>query len=358
MPSALSPAEASRDHASSPVNSLKRRRSTASEDQREDAITENKRQRVNGSNGKASSPPANTSENGVADQPAQTEEHQPQTVYSDANIAPQSPKTARDRRKPSIADEKADKQRSKRLFGALLGNLNQPSDAKQSSRRAEIEARRKSEIKKQDDESLAREAREREKRLEWRRRRQGAVEEDEIAVRHRNLLERARFLVTEAEPRLHYKPWELRPEEEERIEGQVREAGEVVEREVAEWKARTGKNGENGITAREKDVGIGVESANGDRHAGVHSAGASVQAQDVAGGDGVEAIPIDEDATQPMDALPDEVPESENGVSTGVPAESDVQPATYDAQTARPTHEEPHGDVTDVGDDDEETVIY
>lgn len=66
-----------------------------------------------------------------------------------------------ERRKSAAVKAPDEKQRSKRLFGALLGNLNRPSD-RQSKRRAEIEQRKKAELQKQDDERLE----DRQRRLE------------------------------------------------------------------------------------------------------------------------------------------------------------------------------------------------
>lgn len=65
------------------------------------------------------------------------------------------------RRKNTVVKAPDEKQRSKRLFGALLGNLNRPSD-RTSKRRAEIEQRKKAELQKQDDERLE----DRQRRLE------------------------------------------------------------------------------------------------------------------------------------------------------------------------------------------------
>ena len=84
--------------------------------------------------------------------------------------------TRASRKKTGVTDEK---QRSKRLFGAFLGNLNRPSD-QVSKRRAEIEQRRKAELQKQDDERLE----DRQKRLEnlTVQRQKGQIQVDEQNV--------------------------------------------------------------------------------------------------------------------------------------------------------------------------------
>lgn len=80
-------------------------------------------------------------------------------------------------RKPSIADEK---QRSKRLFGALLGNLSQSGDSRTSKRRQEIEVRKKAELQRQDDERLEGRQRRQEKYDAWREVEQARVGEQNV----------------------------------------------------------------------------------------------------------------------------------------------------------------------------------
>lgn len=122
------------------TNGLKRRQSEASEQ-------DNKRQRT--SPGKSSPTIAPKDEGGEGQAQADDNSVKPTQKAGDAREA---------RRKSGVTDEK---QRSKRLFGALLGNLNQPGD-RVSRRRSEIEQRRKAELQKQDDERLE----DRQKRLE------------------------------------------------------------------------------------------------------------------------------------------------------------------------------------------------
>lgn len=59
-----------------------------------------------------------------------------------------------------------------------------------------------------------------------------------MKVRHDNMLHLAHFLCTKTEPRLYYKPWELSPEEQDRIDDQIAEARDVIQRERDEYEDR------------------------------------------------------------------------------------------------------------------------
>lgn len=137
--------------------SLKRRHSEAAE-----AGQESKRQRI--SPGKNSPTTARDDANDGSPKEGATTQEQPNVDQRGA------------RRKSSIADEK---QRSKRLFGALLGSLNQPGD-RTSKRRQEIESRRKAELQRQDDERVEDKLRRQEKHAERRRREQERVDEQNV----------------------------------------------------------------------------------------------------------------------------------------------------------------------------------
>jgi len=145
----------------SSAHGLKRRQSEISEQ-------ENKRQRI--SPGKNSPTAAASS----SSSPSQTR---------DKRDTPRDSKLddSRDSRRKSggVGDEK---QRSKRLFGALLGNLNQPSD-RASKRRQEIESRRKAELQRQDDERLEDKQRRLDAVREHRRKAQEEVDEENVRLR-------------------------------------------------------------------------------------------------------------------------------------------------------------------------------
>ena len=139
-------------------NSLKRRQSELSEQE-----NESKRQRI--SPGKNPPDSIKDDANGqamVSESPTQDK----------STSTPEGPQ-----RKSSKVDEK---QRSKRLFGALLGNLNQPGD-RTAKRRQEIESRRKAELQRQDDERVEDRQRRQEKLAELRRREQVKVDEQAVS---------------------------------------------------------------------------------------------------------------------------------------------------------------------------------
>ena len=60
----------------------------------------------------------------------------------------------------------------------------------------------------------------------------------QMKVRHDNMLHLAHFLYTKSEPRLYYKPWEMSPEEGDRIDDQIAEARETIQRERDEFELR------------------------------------------------------------------------------------------------------------------------
>ncbi|TKA74900.1 hypothetical protein B0A55_03761 [Friedmanniomyces simplex] len=156
----------------------------------------------------------------------ESESNEPPNTLSDA-------KEKEPLRRMSVGTD--EKQRTKRLFGALLGNLNQPSD-RTSKRRLEIEARKKAELKRQDDERHEDKQRRLEELAKHRGKVQKRVDGEGMRIRHAQILNMANFLETSSEPKLHYRPWDLRPDEEDRIDQQIKEAEILVAKEVAEFK--------------------------------------------------------------------------------------------------------------------------
>jgi hypothetical protein len=155
--------------------------------------------------------------------PLPTEENAKETGEGvDDQPSQLSPETKREekkepRRRPNIDD----KQRSKRLFGALFGNNRAAGGDKVSRRRSEIEQRKKAELKKQDEERVE----DRQKRLAklavHRRMEQINVDERNVGTsqrmasgywiltiapqlhtRHENMLDQAQHLKTRAEPQI------------------------------------------------------------------------------------------------------------------------------------------------------------
>ncbi|KAK5740358.1 hypothetical protein LTR17_004621 [Elasticomyces elasticus] len=151
-----------------PENGLKRGRE-------DDVEQESKRQRT--SPGK-NSPTAVKIETETVKQDLSDKHDTPAHEAKSLESKPEQPNTdtTQPRRKGMVTDEK---QRSKRLFGALLGNLNQPGD-RTSKRRQEIEARRKAELQRQDDERVEEKQRRLEALAEHRTTVQKKVDEESV----------------------------------------------------------------------------------------------------------------------------------------------------------------------------------
>ncbi len=173
------------------ANGLKRRQSEAEAEQQE-----SKRQRI--SPGKSSPPTATVKIEAEAEDDVKQESlgkqdtpaHEAKSTESikpepESDEPPKQPETKEEktekeppRRRSVVMDEK---QRSKRLFGALLGNLNQPSD-RTSKRRQEIEARKQAELQRRDEERNVDKLRRLEALTEHRRKVQKKVDEENVSI--------------------------------------------------------------------------------------------------------------------------------------------------------------------------------
>lgn len=87
-----------------------------------------------------------------------------------------------------------------------------------------------------------------------------------MKARHNNMLHLAHFLYTKTEPRLYYKPWEMSPEEEDRIDDQIAEARAAIQRELDEYEDRQEEERmrERRRTPDESTYRGGADSANGE----------------------------------------------------------------------------------------------
>lgn len=141
---------------SPPASGVKRRNSGSTDEQ------EGKRQRT--SPGKASSKPDTPREQDAANE-------EPRRRDSNTDKAPEP------RRKTAAVNEK---DRSRRLFGGLLGSLSQKDNSRTAKRRQEIETRKKAELQRQDDEHAEDKQRRLERLTEKRRRVRRTVDEETV----------------------------------------------------------------------------------------------------------------------------------------------------------------------------------
>ncbi|KAK4941159.1 hypothetical protein LTR10_018832 [Elasticomyces elasticus] len=200
---------------------------------------------------------------------------------AEAMSPPREPEASR--RKSSQPVEQ-DKSRNRRLFGALLGTLGGSSrpmksatastSAARNSRRDEIENRQRERLKRENEEvaELARTKKEELDRV--RRSEQLRWDEEGMKIRHRNLRATARFLRTNVEPRLYYKPWEMREKEEDTIKRQIEEAEDIIRRETDESEAKRSRGQpdvptESGSPATRRDQD--TEMSNGQSHQTDHA---------------------------------------------------------------------------------------
>ncbi|OCT53641.1 pinin/SDK/memA domain protein [Cladophialophora carrionii] len=161
-------------------------------------------------------------------------------------------------RRRQTAGLEQDKSRNRRLFGALLGTLSQSSQpvrrssaggAQKSntstaiikSRREEIESRQRERLKRESHEIAESARQKREELNRERRKEQLQWDEEAMRMRHRNLRAMAGFLHTKAEPKLYYKPWELRDMEIEQIKRQTVDMEAKIGREVEDFEAKRRK---------------------------------------------------------------------------------------------------------------------
>ncbi|KAK5128038.1 hypothetical protein LTR85_005155 [Meristemomyces frigidus] len=310
---------------------LKRRRSELTEQ-------ESKRQRT--SPGKES-PAVKTEE-------LRDEKHDTPT---DAKPAPKAEDPRDTRRKSGVADEK---QRSKRLFGALLGPLNNSGD-RTSKRRQEIEARRKAELQRQDDERLEDKQRRLEQLAQQRKDVQKKVDEQNMRMRHKDMLDTANFLQTTTESKLYYRPWDLRPDEEDRIEDQIKEAQDQIDKELG-----ISQQGEDDAVRADKANGadasateaIACDSTKVDQKDDVDAAGNSAI---VSGRDAQEEAPAK--STEDIDTdKPAEVPDSD---ATNRETNDEAPSKADGAEEER--SDKPQGTEDDGGhvvEGEEDTLIY
>lgn len=161
--------------------------------------------------------------------------------YRRESITSTAPERKAERRRSGQTEVNAvERKRGQRLFGAMLGALSQRSPTTAQKRRADIEKKQQDKLKQQAEEFNQMKRERREKLLAMRREEQKKFDEESMRIRHANMLDMAYFLHTKSEPRLYYKPWEMRPEEEERIKAQAKDTQGIIDRELEEFAKQQG----------------------------------------------------------------------------------------------------------------------
>jgi hypothetical protein len=147
------------------------------------------------------------------------------------------------------ADEKS---RNRRLFGGLLSTLSAPSNKPSSAlkRRDEIEQRQRERLKRDDEEIVEARRKKREDLDRKRRVEQTRWDEQGTRIRHANMRATAGFLQTETQPRIYWKPWEMRKEDEERVRRQKEEVEESIRQELDDRRDAEGFGEVNGNAAQ------------------------------------------------------------------------------------------------------------
>jgi hypothetical protein len=121
-----------------------------------------------------------------------------------------------------------EKKRGQRLFGVLLGTLSQTSSKPAHKKRDEIEKRQQERLRRDTEDREEEKKRKKEELDRVRREEQKVWDREATKLKDRNRRAMAGFLVTKTEPKLYYRPWELRPAEEEQIQKQIREVDDQL----------------------------------------------------------------------------------------------------------------------------------
>lgn len=182
---------------------------------------------------KASSPPRTDNEPPISPKRSKVDD----TTERDASQkSPHVPKDrSADRRQGTSQEERS---RGKRLYGSLLNTLSQTAANSQQKRRQEIERRQQAKVSQQRAED-DKHRQEKLARLNAARKvEQIKFDEQVMRTRHSDMLAKARFLQTRNCPRIYYSPWEQTPEQRDIIQEQIRDAENIVDREVSDFRRR------------------------------------------------------------------------------------------------------------------------
>lgn len=147
--------------------------------------------------------------------------------------SPTSKEPNRDRRANAIQEEK---RRGKRLFGGLLSTLSQTTSSSQQKKRQEIERRQQAKVHQQRVEDDKHKEEKLAKLKTIRKAEQLKFDEQVMKAKHSNMLATARFLKTKSIPEIFYLPWDPTVEQEQTIKHQIREAEDIIDRELHDFK--------------------------------------------------------------------------------------------------------------------------
>ena len=200
---------------------------------------------------------------------------------------PSATATSPPRRKSTLsAGGNEEKNRNRRLFGGLLSTLSASSSKPSSAhkRRDEIEQRQRERLKRDDEEITETRRKKREELDRVRRAEQRRWDDQSLRVRHANMRSMAGFLRTESEPRIYWRPWEMRPEEDDRVERQRAEVEETIKRETEGTERKDegggGREGqENGHDQRNVANGSSKQRMEADAPDAVEALGESTESQ-------------------------------------------------------------------------------
>lgn len=270
---------------------------------------------------------------------------------------------ARPVRKPS---GQAERQRGKRLFGALLGTLSQTKTTAAQKRRAEIEQKQQEKLRQQTEEDEA----ERRVRLEKlgrrRRRQQWDWEEQSLKVRHQNMRFHARMLKTNTEPYLYYLPYKTLEKEEDKIKSQRDAIEDDIDKEVHDFEEQRAV----ALDALDREdtnlamLGLNQATTNGHNTESATDPDNAIMTTDSPG----QSVPLSDDAvpehTNGLNAHTDPLKEENNhqreedSLQLDQPSYEPAQQSPQLPAVVRDLPRDIHDDAGEVVEGEEDTVIY
>ncbi|KAI1433935.1 hypothetical protein GGR50DRAFT_451140 [Xylaria sp. CBS 124048] len=128
--------------------------------------------------------------------------------------------------------------RGRRLFGGLMNTLSEASAGPQPHKRQDVERRKQAKSTQQ----RAREERFRVQRFyqleEVRKSEQVRFDREIMKAKHADMLAKAHFLQTRAQPKIFYLPWKLSRAQEDTIRDQIQEVENIIQMEILKLNER------------------------------------------------------------------------------------------------------------------------